>query len=507
MRSLFRALLPTNNWARALLAPVVVFLATSLDRNYLTDFWHHLARGRAIAEQGHLINHDLFTFTVRDQAFQDNNWLTQLLYYWLYQHGGLNLVVFVNSLTLALVIGILVWLCRRASNSAILASGMGILAFLGMWQIMIIRPQTFSFLLFVTLYAILLNADRRRWLLVLPPLILALWANLHGGFPIGLILVGAFLLAEVWQSCLTYGKGVLQDRRVWGLTACLACCFLATCVNPYGWNIYRYVLTTSATAAQRRIDEWVPPGTSMFIGKVFMLSVVLLFGLFGLARRRPTIREVCLVLCFLPLACGSVRMIAWWLMIVTPIMASQLAETFPSFAAQRDEPAGPTLSAAVFCGVLLVVFGLSLPWLERYNPLNGGHGLHRQEMDLEEVASAFPTDGPEMRIFSRFEWGEYLGWRTAPQGRVFMDGRIEIFPDKVWDDYTAVTTASADWQAVLDEYAVSYLVLDAEYNESLIRHVRLSKDWQEVNEVGQVVVFRRAIDAGTPERTDHFAAR
>src|SRR5262249_42892518 len=63
----------SGNWARALLAPALVFIATSVDRSYQTDFWHHLARGRAIAETGTLVNEDLFTYTVAHQPFQDTN--------------------------------------------------------------------------------------------------------------------------------------------------------------------------------------------------------------------------------------------------------------------------------------------------------------------------------------------------------------------------------------------------------------------------------------------------
>src|SRR5437762_13897138 len=99
MGSDFRPQLPTANWTRFLLAPALVFIATALDRNYQTDFWHHLARGRAMAERGGLVNEDLFTYTVAGQPLQDVNWLTQLFYYQLYRLGGLNLVQTVNSLT------------------------------------------------------------------------------------------------------------------------------------------------------------------------------------------------------------------------------------------------------------------------------------------------------------------------------------------------------------------------------------------------------------------------
>ena len=161
--------LSTDTLARMLIAPALIFIATSIERNYQTDFWHHLARGQAIAEQGHLLDEDVFTYTVHGEPLQDNNWLTQLSYHGLYQVGGLELVQVVNSLALAGMMAVLVWLCRRACGSWLVASGLGIFTFFGLWQILIIRPQTISFLLFVLLYAVLLLADQRRWLLALAP--------------------------------------------------------------------------------------------------------------------------------------------------------------------------------------------------------------------------------------------------------------------------------------------------------------------------------------------------
>ena len=90
---------------RRLVLCLLAFIATALNRNYQTDFWHHLARGRAIAESGGMVDHDLFTYTVAGQPFQDSNWLPQLFYFYLFEHGGLALVQTVNSLILALVMG------------------------------------------------------------------------------------------------------------------------------------------------------------------------------------------------------------------------------------------------------------------------------------------------------------------------------------------------------------------------------------------------------------------
>jgi len=207
-------ILPNAAWTRAILAPALVFIATAGERDYQTDFWHHLARGRAMAESGALVDRDLFTYTIPGLTFQDTNWLPQLLYYWLYNAGGLDLVQLVNSLLLTAMMGVLVWLCWRGSGSLLLAGAVGACAFFGLWQLLIIRPQTFSLLLFVVLYAVLEVADQRRWVYFVPPVIMALWVNCHGGFPVGLALIGCYLAAAVVEGGLAQGLGVLGDKRV-----------------------------------------------------------------------------------------------------------------------------------------------------------------------------------------------------------------------------------------------------------------------------------------------------
>src|SRR5436190_4075088 len=108
-------LLPSDAWVRAMLAPALVFIACGIDRNYQTDLWHHLARGRAIATEGRLLDEDRFTYTVPGRPFQDVNWLSQLAFYHVHRLGGLNLLQTVNALVLAGVVALLVWLCRRAA--------------------------------------------------------------------------------------------------------------------------------------------------------------------------------------------------------------------------------------------------------------------------------------------------------------------------------------------------------------------------------------------------------
>ena len=274
---------------------------------------------------------------------------------------------------------------------------------------------------------------------------------------------------------------------------CLLASVAATLANPYGWRVYEYVRLTSNTASGRPIDEWLPPSLNLLTGKVWALSLLLLLVGLAFSRRRPTVREMCLLCCFLPLACGSVRMVAWWLLICTPILAAQLTALWPRL---RELDAGDdrsSLGNALACGFLVFVMILSLPWLEAFNPiLSRPERAHRTETDLQALADRLRSEGHGGRIFTRFAWGEYLGWSLAPNYTVFMDGRIEIIPDEIWMQYMAVTRGRADWETILSDYEVDYLLLDTSgYHHDLLPFVERSPAWRLLDRRGNAVLFAR----------------
>ncbi len=136
---------------------------------------------------------------------------------------------------------------------------------------------------------------------------------------------------------------------------------------------------------------------------------------------------------------------------------------------------------------------LSLPWFETFNPVLSQPGRsHRTENDLQAIVDRLSAGGHGGRIFTRFAWGEYVGWSLAPRYTVFMDGRIEIIPDEVWRQYEAVTRGRADWEAILAQYDVDCLLLDASgYHHELLPLVEHSSAWHQMCQQGDAVLFVR----------------
>ncbi len=308
------------------------------------------------------------------------------------------------------------------------------------------------------------------------------------------------------------GRGSGDGAIALGL--CLAASVLATLINPYGVAVYAYAADLSRLGLERGVEEWMPPGLDLWVSRVFFSSVVLLAGVMLASRRRLTVRDVCLLGLFLPPALIAVRMTPWWLLVVTPIMARLAAGVAPARSrlsrrsnggtpgaergarVVRNDPAAPrgSWSAAGALAVLFVVSIVSLPWLEKLNPLMGAvRPIDRAEADVQAVSRALlarSTATPH-RIFARFEWGNYLCWAIGARNGVFMEGHVELYPDDLWRQYLAVSAGGARWEKTLDLNAVDALLLDAAYHGELLRRVRESARWDEVARSGDAVAFVR----------------
>ena len=207
------------------------------------DLWGHTRFGMDILATGDLPSVDPYSFT-QDRSWINHEWLSEL------QMGVAYVVA--GSTGLALLKGVLsfgallmIW---RALQGIDFAPRFIIIAMTVMSSVPVtrtLRPQAWSLLLLTILCRILIeNRLRARWWL---PALFAMWANLHGGWIVGL---GILVIWTIGDS-LMWRRGDVKTS-----VAVAVLSFLATAANPYGWRLWSFLLDTVRLG--RDITEWRP---------------------------------------------------------------------------------------------------------------------------------------------------------------------------------------------------------------------------------------------------------
>lgn len=485
-------------WALFALTLVGAFIA--LVPTPPNDFWWHLKAGELVVTDG-LPTTNRFAWTLpADAPYVYATWLGEALFYQLYHLGGLGAVALGRNLLGLAGFALVALEARRRSGSWRLAALAVLLAGVMSTNNLIIRTQNWSWVP-VGLYALLLGAYaagqvRARALLALP-VIMALWVNLHGGFVVGLGLVGVYALGETLRRW--WGVPGARDTRavalLWGV---LLLTLLATLANPLGFGIFTYVkdLLTDPPS-QGLINEWQPPTPRSLAGWFFYASILLLILALAYQRRRPTLTDVLLVLVFLWQAWNGARYVMWFGMVVMPILAQTLAAP----TAQRRLPratAANLLVAGLLAALYLAVqppFKASLPLPPEYRAMF---------VDLPGAPLTFSADTPvaatawlrdnlpdDARLFNEMGYGSYLAWALYPQAQYFIDPRVELYPLELWQDYVAITEGH-DYNVLLDKHGVTHLMIDTVLQDNLATALAADPAWARVYQDARTEIYQRS---------------
>jgi hypothetical protein len=484
-------------WAIAVMVGIFVFLNTHPIRPH--DFWWHIAIGRDIVNSGKIPQLDTYSYTQpgAPYLFYDQFWLMEIALYKLYQAGGAILVVLAHTLMIIPAYFLLMLLSWRLTHN-LRATAFGVLfaATLGFgnWNV---RPQAISYLLGV-LVLLGISEYRRthrwQWLLIFP-FVMALWVNCHGSFPIGPALVGLLLADESWKVIKQWYKQRRYSFQNWlpalaGFILALGGCL----VNPRGMGFVSYLSTmASNSVVQNLVVEWMPPNFISWEGILFYVIFTLVVVLLVLSPRRPSFYQIATFLVFGILSLNYYRGIIWFGIVMAPVVADHLTALMDKAGIKpAPMPTGQTRSLnRIFVIALLVLAFISLPWFKQYWPVVPEKaGLISAETPIRATQYLLDHHLPA-QVFHYMPFGSYMMWAAQPQYKVFVDSRIELYPINVWNDYLLISAGGSDWEAKLDQYKISTLLLEPMVQLGLIQAASVSSHWQEVYRDSQAVIFIR----------------
>lgn len=467
--------------ALAIVAPFLALIGLSfLFGQTDPDYWWHVRTGQLILETGQLPRTDPFSFTSAGGGWVTHEWLTEVIFALVADRFG-----YVGNVALCALLGagaaLAVWATARARGLGDRAATLIMLwSFAIMLPLTNVRPQMIT-MLFLALTALVLvrylgGATRLIW--VLPPLLL-LWVNLHGGYVIGLVLLGLTVVGEV--AARLFGRPAAELKPL--ILASIAAT-LATLINPHGVEALLYPFTYAGTsnASQQFIAEWQSPDFHQ--GAYLPLAASLLLGLLvGYARGPWRITDLLWTATLTLMALQSIRHAPLYAIVVLPLLGARLAAVSPGWPAAlaRWRPALAATLPLVGWIALTIGGGALL--------FGGGSALQTAH---EPRHAGYPAEGtaylrahPELRgnLFNTYAWGGYLIDRLYPERRVFIDGRADVHGDALVTQARNTERLAPGWRDTLDQWDIQ-LVLVAK-DGALATALRDDPAWREIL-VGEV---------------------
>jgi hypothetical protein len=375
------------------------------------DFFWHLGTGRWIAQHHALPDRDPFTYTAMLGVTGDrlplgaaftlkSYWLAQLAIYGLWQMGGAPAIVALRALVyLSILIFSYAWMRRLGRGWLALAIVIGQGLVLAEYSNE--RPQLFTFLLLPVVLALLdrllaaPSVRRERLCLLLPPLLL-LWANLHGGFVIGLVAIGLAMAAHLGEVALR------RTRLAPAKLALLAVSATVSGLNPMGFAAIRLVMD-SGSEVTGGLVEYLPPHVALQKLDIYLPSYWAFLAVAGLVvvanLRRGRLFPLAVLTVFVALSLTALRYTP------LPLLAAPLLVPYVGDSDFRRKVA--------LCVVFAVLVIARPGW---------------KDLLQFRVGSQFPTvAAPRIcaspgRLFCHYDWGGYLAY-ACPGRPVFIDGR------------------------------------------------------------------------------------
>jgi len=489
----------TRNWwePKQLVLPLtigIIFIIAIIPLKDPDLFWH-LANGRLISGTRSIPRTDPFSFTMYGKEWICHEWLSDVAMYVLYHWLGPAALAIAGAALIAASFGLVAVRCDASPFVASFCTLLAALASAPLWGA---RPQMISLLLAsLTLYIV----EGRAPLWVLVP-VGALWANLHGGFFLGTVIVGVF---AVGAAIDTLGRTDRTRGRklAGGLGLTTIGMAVSPLLSPYGAKLLMYPFETLFSPAMREyIVEWFSPDFHKVAFQPLALLLLALMVSLALSRKRPSATQILLLLGTTYAALSSGRHIPLFAIVAAPVLSEQLASLkIGRWLGRPDAGSEPGVGSSsthkllarrpskafgiVVALLVIVVLGASFAWRVR--------GVISEEPT--DQVPPFPIQATEFmqgaglagNLFNKYGWGGYLIWHGE---QVFIDGRADVYGDEFLHQYMRIYRGEVSPGQVFQKYAIRRVLIEP--NSALATLLEQSSQWNEIYRDEMAILFASA---------------
>lgn len=454
------------------------------------DFWWHLKTGEYIVKNLTIPRTDFYSFTVPGKHWVAHEWLSEAIFYLVYSRAGFNTLIFIFTVLTVLAF----WVVFRKSQAHPFVKGFAML--LSVWSILPtigVRPRVFT-LLFAGIYLALMHGfvrereTRAVWWLV-PVMIL--WVNLHAGYLIGLVLIGAVMAGVVLDAWFAGEKLASHWPRLKTLGLVFIACLLAVNLNPQGPRILLFPFEFFFSPVQQdQIVDWLSPDFHQQELFPLLLLMMLTIAALALSPKRVRPSALLLFLATLYMTLKSGRHMAIFALVAGPMFADYMQHWLETTRFGRIVgPSNGTSSGRrqIIFNVILVTVLIAC-FIKLKSVIYSPPTQARVGVPLNAVAY-LKNNGITGNTFTDPNiWGGYLIWET-PSNPVYIDGRIDMYGDEFMREYLRIIHGLTRWQDPFDKYGVQVAIVSP---TSVLRlQLEQAPQWQQVYRDEMAVVFTR----------------
>jgi len=452
------------------------------------DYWWHLRTGQQILQRGSLPHTDIYSFTSAGKTWIAHEWLSEVVMYSIYRiadHAGLILMF---ALVVAIAFGIAYRRCQGkpfVAGFAVLLGGLASMPTLGA------RPQMFTVLFTSIFLAALGNYQhgggaRKLWWLV-PAMLL--WANLHGGFVVGLLLI---VLTCVGLALDEHSHGANAGvilRVLRPLLYVLCACTAVVTINPNGIRLYAHPFATiRSSASNLYITEWASPDFHKLAFQALAVLMLCTSGILALSPKRSRVSDLLLLLVTGYAALRSGRHIPLFALVAIPVLSEHALEWLASHrkSAWLNQAERPVASAKTVLNTALLML-LVVGFAFRIGKALTDQQAHESERWPLAAVQFMQSHALPPELYNNYDWGGYLIWKLYPQYRVSIDGRADVHGDALVAESIEAYKGIGGWEGFLTRHSIRTVLVGPDAPLASLLQERC--DWDKVYTDTHAVIF------------------
>jgi len=467
----------------------ILFLVKFLNPEFSDpDFYWHLKTGEYIVSHRSIPNTDPFSYTFGGKHWVAHEWLSEvILYLSALYFGFTGIKALIASLFCATFI-VLFSFSKRMIQNDIRALLISLAFFAPLMPYATPRPQVFTFFLFSILLYILLEfkyfGGTKK--LITIPILMLVWVNLHGAYVVGFVLMAMFFFLEFVGYWVADRKNLIRKQDLLRLALAIAASAVTININPHFLEAWTYPLyLMSMEVSKGIIAEWRSPDFHKIFFKYFLVLIIGYLLCLVYSKKKPDLTELIIPIIFifagmvsqrhLPLTCFvlllSISSLYKYLQPPAGLIKLFMEKRTVANAASTEISNSTTSYLNL---ILIVIVAASAFYME----MTGKNEKSINSMLPVRAVDYIIANNISGNMLNDYGYGGYLIYRLAPNQKVFIDGRADLYGDRFIGDFMSIYDGDANWKEKFNRFSIDYVICNI--NAPLRQLLLAEKSFREV---------------------------